>query len=89
MKRLSLIVVTSILAVAVLFGSLMNQTSTAHAASISTNPTALNALIAKVERHVHVVNFHATIDSQLKGLVTQEQFQTTQLAVEASQRSLT
>jgi hypothetical protein len=35
MKRFSLVFATSILAVAILFGSLINQTSTAHASSIS------------------------------------------------------
>lgn len=81
LKGFSLIIVSTILAFAILFGSSMGQTSTAHAASISNSPTALQALVSKVEQHVHVVNHHATVDSQLKALVTQEQFQTAQLAV--------
>lgn len=81
MKRLSLIVVSSILAVAVLFGSLMGQTNIVHAASISDSTQSLNALVAKVELHVHVVNHHATIDSQLQAVVSQKQFQLVQQAV--------
>ncbi len=87
MKRLSLIFATSMLAVAVLFGSLMSQTSTAHAASIPNNTQGIStlhetqALISKVHLYVHVVNHHATIDPQFKGTVSQEQFQIVQKAV--------
>lgn len=89
LKRLSLIVVSSILAVAVLFGSLMGQTSTAHAATIphSTQRAAtlndVQALISKIELYVHVADHHATVDSKLQSVVSQEQFQVVRQAVSA------
>lgn len=81
MKRFSLIIVSAMLAVGILFGSLIGQMSTAQAASISNHATPSKALISTVERHVHVINHHATIDAQLSFLVTKEQLQIAQLAV--------
>lgn len=81
MKKLSVIVVSIVLAVAILFGSLIGQTGTAHAASTSSGTQSLNALISKVEQHVHVVDHHATIDSQLHALISQQQFREVQQAV--------
>ena len=81
MKRLSLIVVSSVLAVAVLFGSLMSQTGTAHAASVSNSPQNFSVVVSKIEQYVHVVNLHATVDPQLSTFVTPTQFQAVQQAV--------
>jgi len=80
-KRLSLIVVSSVLAVAILFGSLMSQTGTAHAATVSSSPQNFSALVSEIEHYVHVVNHHATVDPQLSAFVTPAQFETVQQAV--------
>jgi len=83
LKRLSVIVVSLLLAVALLFGStIVDQANVAHAAAYSgpgsaQRTAAINAikhLVTEVDLYVHIVNNQAIVSPQLEHTITAAQY---------------